>query len=679
MLFAQSQTMGTFKGFSEKGMEFNAEIVARYDASMLDRPQLGQFVLIELASEEEAALGRITRLVPTGILVSPQGEDYFTTLQQRGQNVPEDLKVQRLKYRVQLKLLGAVRVENNDVLYVPSMRRLPHLGSKVAFPSEKVLRKICQLSGGTTELGDYVLGEFVYCGAGTTHKDPVFRSLDPRFPITFNIRNLVSRRTVVFARAGYGKSNLMKFLISELYKNEPKSKAGLNVGTLIFDADGEYFWPDTVDERPGLCDVPHLKDKIIVYTNRKAINFYYDSWKAGGVRLDIRHFKPSDVIGIVLPSEKQDQQNVIKLKGLSETNWSRLVDLIAENGLTSSDEEIASLLGYKTKKSGDSGESSVGTYAAEVGAARSNMFNVVRTLHDPNSKLLEGIKKGLQEGMIVIVDISLLSSAVGEMIAGLILRNIFSHNQENFTGGSAVIPTIAVIEEAQSVLGKKLDESSPFVEWVKEGRKYDLGAILITQQPGSLAPELLSQADNWFSFHLLSEGDASTLGRYNSHFSDDILAHLIAEPIRGNCYMWSAPHQPFVLPVRVRDFEELYRANVHSTPDETATSTKASDMGRELNNDFYQMQDELRNRLENPRQYKIKFVNEPQFKGKKGVYKGQLYHVIKAIKEKFPGNAYVTVPEDRLMLLLLNSLYGEDNVLLRKVGDAEKEYFWIPT
>ncbi|GEA16228.1 hypothetical protein E308F_24720 [Moorella sp. E308F] len=671
MLFASSQIMGTFKGFTEKGMEFNAEIVAPYDASMLDRPQLGQFVLIELATEEEAALGRITRLVPTGILVSPQGEDYFNTLQQRGHSIPEDLMVHRLKYRVQLKLLGAVRIENNNIIYVPSMRRLPHLGAKVAYPSESVLRRICQLSGGKTELGDYVLGEFVYCGAGKTHKDPAFRSLDPKLPVTFNVRNLVSRRTVVFARAGYGKSNLIKYLISELYKEEPMTKAGLKVGTLIFDADGEYFWPDTVDGRPGLCDVPHLKDKIIVYTSRKPPNSYYGSWKVGGIKLDIRQLKPRDVLGIALPSEKQENQNVLKLKGLNEIEWARMVDLIYKSGLKAPDNEIAGILGYDS-----SGASNI----AEVAAARSNMYNVVRTLHDPNSKLLEGIKKGLKEGMIVVVDISLLSSAVGKMLTGLILGDIFSHNQENFTGGNPIIPTIAIIEEAQSVLGKYLDESSPFVEWVKEGRKYDLGAILITQQPGSIAPEILSQADNWFSFHLLSEGDAGTLGKYNSHFSDDILAHLVAEPIRGNCYMWSAPNQPFVLPVRVRDFEELYRAYVKPDASEGGIITKAGILAEELDADFKKMKDELKERLDNPQRYNIKYVKAEKLKGKKGIYKGQLFFIIKEIKDKFPGNAYAFVPEDRLMELLLNGLYGEGNVLFKRatVEGMEKEYFWIP-
>src|SRR2546428_4662075 len=117
LLFADSAVFGTFKGFNEKGLEFAAEIVAPYDASMLDRPQLGQFLLIELASTEEASLGRITRFVPSGLLATGEGEDYVNTMQRRNQAVPEDLKQQRLKYRVQVKLLGAVRATEKGITY----------------------------------------------------------------------------------------------------------------------------------------------------------------------------------------------------------------------------------------------------------------------------------------------------------------------------------------------------------------------------------------------------------------------------------------------------------------------------------------------------------------------------------------------------------------------------------
>ena len=53
MLFADSQLMGTLKGFNDKGLEFAAEIIAPYEASMLERPQLGQFLLIELGPKKK--------------------------------------------------------------------------------------------------------------------------------------------------------------------------------------------------------------------------------------------------------------------------------------------------------------------------------------------------------------------------------------------------------------------------------------------------------------------------------------------------------------------------------------------------------------------------------------------------------------------------------------------------
>ena len=666
MLFSNARIVGTFKGFHERGFEFAAEIIAPYDAGMLDRPQLGQFLLVELGSREEAALGRITRFVPSGLLTTPEGEDYVTTMQRRQQEVPEDLKEQRLKYRVQVKLLGAVRANGSGIIYVPSQRRLPHLGARVALPSDQVLRELCKLSRGETELGSYVLGEFVFCGASHRQRQPELLSCDPRLQVTFDIKNLVSRRSVVFARAGYGKSNLVKFLVAELYKEQPVTSSGRPVGALIFDPDGEYFWPDRVANRPGLCDVPHLKDRLIAFTNRPAPNPYYGSWKAGEVKLDIRDIAPRDVISIAISSDRQSQQNVLKLKSVSRPNWRELVDLIHEKGLRVEDSEIGKLLGYK--------DSQILSAGVEIAAARSNMFNVVRTLHDPNSQVLAGTLRTLAKGQVVVIDISLLSSGAGNMLAGLLLRRIFSHNQENFTGGSPVIPAVAIVEEAQSVLGRRLDDASPYVEWVKEGRKYDLGAMLVTQQPGSMAPELLSQADNWFCFHLLSEGDAGVLGKYNSHYSPDVLAHLIAEPIPGNCYMWSAPHQPFVLPVRLRDFGEIYGDNIRKEDDASpAENTGAQEVIKERADAMIRIKDCVREQLTNHctvdgtpvRFYRIPDAL-PEGREGVGIKDGQLYYLIKPCRS--PEDPHT---EDELKRPILELLLGEGALCVKKRENAD--------
>jgi uncharacterized protein len=154
----------------------------------------------------------------------------------------------------------------------------------------------------------------------------------------------------------------------------------------------------------------------------------------------------------------------------------------------------------------------------------------------------------------------------GLRLAGIILGDIFEHNQEQFTAREPkTIPAIVVIEEAQSVLGgSSQHDDGPFVSWVKEGRKYDLGALMITQQPGSIPDELLSQGDNFFVFHLLSQGDLVALKRANAHFSDDLLAALLNEPLVGHGIFWSSTPgtdqhaRPYPLSVRVLNFSKAH-------------------------------------------------------------------------------------------------------------------------
>ncbi|MGC8553971.1 MAG: ATP-binding protein [Candidatus Acidulodesulfobacterium sp.] len=644
-LFAKSDLMGIFKGSVESGYEFSAEVVTPYDARMLERPQLGQFLLIELANPLEASLARITNFAPAGLLSSVEGEDYIMALQKRGQTVPDDLKKDKLKYKVQIKLLGAVKIvqveqSKDKIIFIPSLRRIPHLGAKVSLPSDEVLRELCSLSQGETDLGNYVLGEFIYSGKNTDNNANTgvhdylsnFQYIEPNLNVKFNINNIVSKRSVVFARAGYGKSNLIKYLVSELYKDNGKyavTDKNKKVGTLIFDPDGEYFWPDNKN-RPALCDVPHLKDIIAVFTNRKSISTYYGSWKAGDVKLNIKSLLPRDVIGIAISPDRQEQQNIIKLKSLKIDNWKKLVDIIEKDGMQADDKEIAKIMGYN--KDAASGQS------AEISAAKSNMYNLVSHLHDPNSRLVEEVEILLKEGRVVIVDISLLSSTAGNNVAGLIMRNIFNFNQENFTGDGSSIPVIAIMEEAQSVLGKSLSETSPFVEWVKEGRKYDLGAIMVTQQPGSIAPEILSQSDNWFVFHVLSEGDASILQRYNSFYSKDIILNIINEPIIGNCYMWSAPLQPFVLPVRIRSFESLYKKYIvkEGNPESNKKYENSTAMlvVKRSNERIKLMAEEVFRVIKSD--FKNNKLKTQDFsdKNKTGILKGRLYYIVRDVKEK---------------------------------------------
>ena len=586
-LFDDDRLIGMFKGFTEEGLEFRAEIVSPYQPSEDLTPRIGQFLLVELGSPDEAALGRITRFFPVGVLAGQDGDEYLAEMHRSQTEIPAQLKERRLRYNVKVRLLGGLRVEQDSEgrhpRFVPTVRKLPHLGARVALAGEEVLSFLCNLGAQTDtaqEIGFFSLGEIIYNGGQPASED--FLLPQPQaFPVKFDVKSLISRRSFVFARAGYGKSNLLKLLISQLYAGDgPRDRSGRPVGMLVLDPEGEYFWPDE-DGRPGLCNVPHLKDKVAVFTDRFDPSPYYGSWRVGGIKLDVRELSPSDVVSLCIPEDRQNQQNVAKIRGLRGDQWRELIDYVAEHGHNADEQQIQRIARF-----------SGGTEAVEARAMRSNLVTIVNRLHDPEGTVQARVTDLLADGMIVVVDLSLVTGSIGLQISGLLLKSIFDHNQYNFTaaaGGQGIIPTIAVLEEAQSVLGRRASDESPFVQWAKEGRKYGLGAVMVTQQPGSMAPELLSQGDNFFTFHLLSANDLKTLQQHNAHFSDDILASVLNEPIKGNCFFWSAPDQPFVLPARILNFDEVGT----DFPDAQAVTATLDVRAREFEGEARRAEEEL--------------------------------------------------------------------------------------
>ena len=595
-LFPQGQAVGVFRGAGGQGLEFHADLTLPYRDKFNSIPMHGQFILVELASPEEAILGRITAVAAQGRLTSTAGEEYGLRAVAEERAIPEDLRRHYLRYRIDVRLLGVLRCEQDELVFAPSHRRLPHVGARVAFLPEDVLQAVV---GGThgADIGFFALGEFIYSGDDERLAEQRWmQRLEPAVPVRFAVDQLVARRSFVFARAGFGKSNLVKLLFSGLYSGEPRAEMPngdkVPVGTVIFDPDGEYFWP--AHGRPGLCDVAELANQIVVFTNQEPPSAFYGSFVVGGVRLDIRQLPAALVLSIALSPEQQQQQNVHKLKSLQGEAWHKMVDLVYRKGHSADEDEIRDLLGLKP-----------GVQDAELFAARSNMVRVVQELHDPSSEMLARLVKALRDGKLCIVDISKTRGAAGLALSGIVLRHIFSRNQDEFTRRDPKpVPTIAVIEEAQSVLGGAGSGEAAYEEWVKEGRKYNLGAVLITQQPGSIPPELLSQGDSWFIFHLLSQGDLRAVKLANAHFSDDLLSSLLNEPLPGNGVFWSSVSgevdqagNAYPIPMRVLSFEKAHSV-LDPDHDRGAAKVYAADLAERSEQRFEHTRNQLQAMLE---------------------------------------------------------------------------------
>src|SRR5207247_1162891 len=137
-------------------------------------------------------------------------------------------------------------------------------------------------------------------------------------------------------------SNLIKDLIWQLYSSPP------DVGLLIFDPEGEYALPDA-HGRPGLVNVPALRDRISLYTNRTVAQAH-EHFVKGSVYVDFGDFPPQDIVAAFVPAEKQDMVFANLLRSLKWEAWKQLVQLLANDEYAADEQQIARHLRYKPRK-----------------------------------------------------------------------------------------------------------------------------------------------------------------------------------------------------------------------------------------------------------------------------------------------------------------------------------------
>lgn len=115
------------------------------------------------------------------------------------------------------------------------------------------------------------------------------------------------------------------------------------------------------------------------------------------------------------------------------------------------------------------------------------------------------------EKPITILDLSGVPMSVVNDLVGALLRIAYDALfwARNRAEGGRQRPVLVVLEEAHSYIGK--DSSGPAADAVrrivKEGRKYGMGAMVITQRPAELDATVLSQCGTLFALRLSNSHD----------------------------------------------------------------------------------------------------------------------------------------------------------------------------
>jgi len=123
---------------------------------------------------------------------------------------------------------------------------------------------------------------------------------------------------------------------------------------------------------------------------------------------------------------------------------------------------------------------------------------------------------------VTILDLSGIPSSVLSDLVGALLRLLFDALfwGRNLAEGGRERPLLVVMEEAHAYLTDPDSTASLAVKRiVKEGRKYGLGAMIVSQRPSEIDPTILSQCGTFFALRM---GNAQDRGHVSSATSDSL-------------------------------------------------------------------------------------------------------------------------------------------------------------
>jgi hypothetical protein len=182
---------------------------------------------------------------------------------------------------------------------------------------------------------------------------------------------------------------------------------------------------------------------------------------------------------------------------------------------------------------------------------------------DPAVSVGRRVVGELKEGKVVLVDVSGLGSTEEVLVASYLTRRALEEWQEAFLEAPERrrrLPVIAIaLEEAQRVLSASKDrETNVFPRVAREGRKFGVGLIAVSQQPKLLEDELLSQFNTFFVLGLADERDRNIL-RSSAKQDLSALGPEIQTLMPGEC-LFANLVAPFAVPAAVYHYDEVVRA-----------------------------------------------------------------------------------------------------------------------
>ena len=335
----------------------------------------------------------------------------------------------------------------------------------------------------------------------------------------------------VFATTGMGKSNFMMVLAAGVMRRNGR------YGLLLVDPHGEY--------RTQLGRHPWAGERLRVWAARPLPN-------TSSLRISLAELAVDDLRTAYDWSRPQEEAlyELERHYGATDLRW--LLDFA----------QVDDLQGFREIDL--NGRVALNTLQVVHRRAR-RIVELPCIAPDPDVSVGAAVLRDLQEGKVVLVDVSGLGSTEEVLVASFLTRQVLEHWSGAYLEDPerhARLPVVAVVlEEAQRVLARSADrESNVFPRVAREGRKFKVGLCAVTQQPKLLDDELLSQFNTYVILGLADEKDRNIL-RGSAKQDISALGPEIQTLMPGECLIANL-EAPFAVPAKVH----LYADVVRNTP-----------------------------------------------------------------------------------------------------------------
>ena len=453
-------------------------------------------------------------------------------------------KQKMFSYTYRVRMLGTFTDSGQKIEFTTAVRKLPVVSYHARHLSKREVDAIINKPDSSgAPIGQLCIGEDI-------HKD--------KGDILFDVQRLRERRTMVFAQSGFGKTNLVKVLLYHIMGDT-------SYGKLIFDLNGEYFLKGQKTLGLGNIDEQKIRDNLVVYSDKEIDDSYKGHFMFGGrVLINMhKHLTIGDILTFSTGFSDVMKSFLLYLDDEGVSDFIPKIDEYVNNpALLHKDYPDF----FAPPKKLDEEDKSAKKTIAAIRKRIRHLIDEGKGLHSQQSNLIEDIFKYLKQGKTVIVDLSLKDSTDAGIISTILVRKLFEHNKSEFTSNKpdAVIEAVVFVEEAQNVLSEELvkTNANPFVRCAKEGRKFRLGMVAITQRPSAISEEIRTQAENFFTFYMGNSDDIRALVKSNIKYDGVISTFIQTETIPGNLYMVTSD-RAFAVPIRVLEFEKLVKDKVY--------------------------------------------------------------------------------------------------------------------